>query len=235
MRPSGYVVSDLHLFSPWSAAPKLLESFHRAADKANFFVLNGDIFDFRWTTLPSITDTITAAAQWLRAFATAHPRCHVYYVMGNHDDLASFVSPLNRLAARAENFAWDPVYVRLANTLFMHGDQFFQTNGRDPFERKLTTRVRKRAAALKRCYQLLHRMRVQRWHAPVMGKRRCSRLVLRTLDAAPDGVADGLTDVYFGHTHASFSDFKFRGVTFHNTGSAIGGLRWRMLPVRIAS
>ena len=230
---TGYVISDLHLFSPWSVARRYAAEMHAAAERAAFFVLNGDIFDFRWTTLPSVTDTITAAVRWLRAFAAAHPRCHVHYVMGNHDDLASFVSPLNRLAARTENFGWDPVYVRLADTLFMHGDQFFRPNGRDPFTRTLTSRVRKRAAALKRCYQLLHRMRVHRWHAPVLGKRRCARLVLRTLDAAPDDVADGLTDVYFGHTHTSFTDFRFRGVTFHNTGSAIGGLRWRMLPVQI--
>ncbi|MBC8372298.1 MAG: hypothetical protein ISS69_08100 [Phycisphaerae bacterium] len=46
--PTGYVISDLHMFARWSKPGKYLEQMHEAASGADFFVLNGDIFDFRW-------------------------------------------------------------------------------------------------------------------------------------------------------------------------------------------
>ena len=41
----------------------------------------------------------------------------------------------------------------------------------------------------------------------------------------------GITDIYFGHTHLAFSDFRYEHLTFHNTGSAIRGLQCNMLAV----
>jgi hypothetical protein len=32
---------------------------------ADLLVLNGDVFDFRWSTLPDMETTITAALKWL--------------------------------------------------------------------------------------------------------------------------------------------------------------------------
>ena len=48
---SGYVVSDLHLLTRRTAAGSHRSRLTTAAAAADYFVLNGDIFDFRWSTL----------------------------------------------------------------------------------------------------------------------------------------------------------------------------------------
>ncbi len=53
------------------------------------------------------------------------------------------------------------------------------------------------------------------------------------MDREPTGIAEGVTDVYFGHTHLDFVDYEYGGVRFHNTGSSIRGLRSRVLRVEV--
>ena len=136
----------------------------------------------------------------------------------------SVKSAVSSLLARTQKFS---------TALFTHGDLFLKLNGGDPFARRLKPRVRRRPKALHRCYRLLHAMRVHRWHAPVVRGRRCARRFLRALDAAGNGDAGGITDVYFGHTHTRFSNYRYRGLRFHNTGSLIGGLPWHLLAVTL--
>jgi len=228
---SGHVISDLHLFTPWSAAPKYLGRIRSAAGESDFFVLNGDVFDFRWSVLPTTEEGVRAAVAWLRTFACEHPTCHVHYVMGNHDGLELLAEHLDVLAGETENLSWHPAYLRIGGALFVHGDLFLRKRVADPFRRRLAPSIRRKHRALNRCYRLLHAMRVHRWHAPIYGSRRCARKILRALRSA--GGADGVTDVYFGHTHASFTDYTSGGITFHNTGSVINGLPWHLLPVQI--
>jgi UDP-2,3-diacylglucosamine hydrolase len=59
--PRGLVISDLHLFSPRSKAVELLVGIQEKLASADVLVLNGDIFDFRWSTLPDTQATIVAA------------------------------------------------------------------------------------------------------------------------------------------------------------------------------
>jgi UDP-2,3-diacylglucosamine hydrolase len=74
----------------------------------------------------------------------------------------------------------------------------------------------------------LHRV-VARCH----GKKRCAMRIIYSLKADKDGLTDGVTDVYFGHTHAAFSSYRYAGLTFHNTGAAIRGLRLNMSAFRV--
>ncbi len=87
LRPmaSGHVISDLHLFAHRSVADSYMRDIRRAAAESDFFVLNGDIFDFRWSTLPTADDSLDAAVAWLRALVTEHPHCRFFYTVGNHD------------------------------------------------------------------------------------------------------------------------------------------------------
>ena len=55
---TGHVVSDLHVFAPWSVAGERLEALRDAADRSDYFVFNGDIFDFRWRTREAIEDAV---------------------------------------------------------------------------------------------------------------------------------------------------------------------------------
>ena len=49
------------------------------------------------------------------------------------------------------------------------------------------------------------------------------------LENAGHGPDDGVTDVYFGHTHGPVLNFEHRGLRFHNPGSAITGLPFHTL------
>ena len=62
------------------------------------------------------------------------------------------------------------------------------------------------------------------------GRKRCARRIIGSLEKSA-GIAEGVSDIYFGHTHVAFSDFKFGGYRFHNTGSTIRGLSSNMLEV----
>ena len=230
---SGYVISDLHLFTPWSAANGYMRTISAAADRADFFVLNGDIFDFRWSSLRNANATLRAASRWLRTFAERHPARRIIYIMGNHDGLRPFARRLDALAEDVPNLTWNPSHVRIGTALFTHGDLFMRQNGGGPFERQLKPGIRQRRRALRRCYRLLHAMRVHRWHAPVVRSGRCARRFFRSIEQHGNAEADGITDVYFGHTHTRFTDYAHGGIRFHNTGSMIGGLPWHLLPVKI--
>ena len=49
----GMAVSDLHLFAYRSAGEEYFNSLRPQLNATDILVLNGDIFDFRWSTLPS--------------------------------------------------------------------------------------------------------------------------------------------------------------------------------------
>ncbi|MFW6158575.1 MAG: metallophosphoesterase [Planctomycetota bacterium] len=229
----GHVISDLHLLTPWSAAEEYLAEMQEAAGRSDFFVLNGDIFDFRWSELSTIDRSVDAAIDWLRAFMDAAPRCRLIYVLGNHDNLRDLAGRLDELQAEGEHFDWRPSHVRIGSALFTHGDLLLRADVVDPFRRRLQPSVVKKSKTLSRVYHLLHTMRMHRWYAPVYGERRLARRMVRAMDRAGNGVMKGVTDVYFGHVHMRFTDFNYRGLTFHNTGSVINGLPWHMLEVDV--
>ncbi len=229
---TGYVISDLHVFAPWSWGDRYLAAMHEAADGADFFVLNGDIFDFRWSTLGPAEVTLDAAVAWLGAFATAHPTCRVYYVLGNHDAFAGLAEGMERLAGELENFDWRPAYLRIGGAMFAHGDLFWR-DGVNPFERPLPQTIRRFGRPLSWLYHWIHEIRGTRVIHLQSRPRRCARRIIRSLAGAPAELTDGLTDVYCGHTHVAVSDFAYQGLTFHNTGSGIKHLRCNMCKVAI--
>lgn len=227
----GYVVSDLHHFAERSQADAHMPAIRAAAAQADFFVLNGDVFDFQWTVLDSVEQTIDAAVCWLRELAADHPRCRFVYVLGNHDALEPFVHRLDSLAAQTPNLEWRPSHHRDGSALFLHGDLPSRLRPQRSFRRRLRTDVRRRGRFLSACYRVVTAAGLHRWVTWWYRPRRRARKILRAL-AAADGLGQGVTDVYFGHTHEPFSGFEYGGVRFHNTGSAVRGHRCDLLAVR---
>lgn len=228
---TGFVVSDLHLFTRWTRAKKYLPAMSRAAADADFCVLNGDIFDFRWTTLPSIADTVEAAGEWLRSFAQSHPACQFYYVMGNHDGFDFFAEHLDGMVGGVENLNWHPSHVRIGNALFLHGDLVLHGPMKDPFARPLTRKLRKESDGMISVYHLMHRMRLQRMVAPLMKKKWCVDRLAQSFELARPHITGGVTDIYFGHTHLQFSGLRHKGYTFHNSGAVTHGFTWNPMKV----
>jgi UDP-2,3-diacylglucosamine hydrolase len=230
--PTGYVISDLHMFARWSHPRKYIDRMQAAAAGADFFVLNGDIFDFRWSILPGVEATTDAAVDWLGRFATAHPDCTVYYVLGNHDAFTGLARRLDKLAGKTENFQWRPAYLRMGGVLFTHGDLFWR-DGRNPFERRLPAAVVRITRLVGWVYHLIHTIQATRVVHAMWPARRCAAHIRKSLTGAEEELTRGITDVYCGHTHVAVSDFEYKGITFHNTGSGIRGLRCNMRKVSI--
>lgn len=230
---SGYVVSDLHLFTRRSLAEQYMDRLWSAAGDADFFVLNGDIVDFRWSIYPSNSQTADVAIDWLRRFTGDFPACRFIYVMGNHDGTKYFAERLNALTGEIPQFEWHPSHVRLGAKLFLHGDLPIHNTDSDPFHRDLAEEEERWSSAWNVLYTLFVSSRSHRLARLYMSPRKCARRILTSLQSDHRGLADGVTDVYFGHTHSPFSDFRFDGLTFHNTGSAIQHLECRLLEVEI--
>ena len=176
-----------------------------------------------------MTETVKEAGRWLTALAAVNPNCRIYYVMGNHDRLGALADHLDEVAAEADNFKWTRSHLRIGSALFLHGDS--------PFRRPMPmSRARRpKARILHVLYRLATRAGVHRPFDLLHSPRRSARRIMRRLVRDRTGLADGLTDVYFGHTHRPFEDYPLDALLFHNTGAAIRAIESRMLPVRLKS
>ncbi|MEN6451028.1 MAG: metallophosphoesterase [Thermoguttaceae bacterium] len=229
-----YFVSDLHLLANRSAAPRYREQIVRAASRAEIFVLGGDIFDFRWAGMP-IVRSVGRAVQWLLDLTSACPDCQFHLVLGNHDYHQVFIDRLVRLERQVPNLSWHRYYVRLGNSIFLHGD----VAGRRMNARRLAEArdqwldQRRRGPFLSRLYDVVV---LTRLHKPVAhlvySKRIVVQRVLSYLESIGQGPRDGVRDVYFGHTHRRLSNYRYRGLQFHNGGAPIKGMKFRIVEAR---
>lgn len=233
----GYVVSDLHMFSKRSKWADHLDAIYEAAQGADVFILNGDTFDFRWTTLPSIDETVDAAIAWLRELATLFPSCHFHFVVGNHDNLQAFIEALSELAAVTENLSWHPYYLKIGDSVFLHGDvanKKMDAEDLEEFRDEWRYEEKTRHPFLHYVYDIilhfgLHRS-AQRMKYP---KKRAARRVVAYLEDVGLGALNGTRHVYFGHTHEAISNFRYKNLVFHNAGSPMKGLEFNILRVEL--
>ena len=231
--PNSYFVSDLHLFSRRSQADKYRAQLHATAREADVFVLGGDIFDFRWSTLGSCAATIDAAIRWLDDLVAPHPHCQFYFVLGNHDCNRNFVARLDALAAISPNLRWYDDYLRLGHSLFLHGDV---ADGNltavtlAQRRQKWHHDERRRGPIKNMLYDLavhanLHKM-VGQLANP---QSKVAARIVGYLEDIGHGPKNGLRHIYFGHTHIAMTNFQFGGLTFHNGGAPIKGLEFQIL------
>lgn len=227
-----YWVSDLHLFSRRSVAHQLDECIAETARDADLMILGGDIFDFSWSTKGSVDKSVEAAAQWLRQLAAAAPDCQFHFLVGNHDNHQRFIDRLQILQLEIPNLEWHPYFLRIGNSLFLHGD----AADAGANARKLALRrSRWLNAAPKRLfwhylYDFAITVRLHRMTSSLMYRERwVVRRLLRYLEEVGHGRLTGLRHVYFGHTHVPMSHYEYQGIRFHNGGAAIKGLECRIL------
>jgi UDP-2,3-diacylglucosamine hydrolase len=224
---TGHVVSDLHLFTWRSYAGRLASDLRETAAKSDFFVLNGDIFDFWWSVYPDPDRTASEAIQWLSDLAESAPQCRVCYVMGNHDNMRVMETPLDDLAAGLSNFEWDRAFLKIGSALFLHGDMRAQ----GPLERELREQVWRRGRLLASLYLAGVVLHLHRLADPFKSRKKHSRRLLDFLESGEENFLDGVTDIYFGHTHIPFRDLELGGYRFHNSGSAIINKRCDIIEV----
>jgi UDP-2,3-diacylglucosamine pyrophosphatase LpxH len=237
MSGPAFFASDLHLFARRSEAPLYLAAMRHRAARAKLFVLGGDIFDFRWSTLASTRHTVEAAIEWLRELAGSHAKCHFHYLLGNHDYHRHFLSRLYCLELETPNLTCHPYFFRQGGAVFLHGDVA---------DRRMTPVMlaaacsrwledRPRGRLRHRMYDVavgagLHRALPYLAHP----KRLVARRILSYLRQIDQGPEHGVRNIYFGHIHRQMADYRYGGLAFHNGGAPIKGQRFRILEAEVS-
>lgn len=226
------VVSDLHLFTRRSEADRHQESLRDAIRTSETLVLAGDIFDFRWSRFGDATRTALEAERWLEALLSHGPSTQLHYVLGNHDHSPALIERLESLARSTSRFSWHPYHLRLGNAVFLHGDACNpgMTHQRlEAYRQKFAHPVPASEPA-QRLYGAAVALRLHTIGARLMFRERA---VLRRLTAHLEALApewnDEVRNVYFGHTHLTLDGVEHAGRRFHNCGSPMRGLSFRIV------
>lgn len=231
-----YTVSDLHLFCKRSEGHRHIGPLYSALADADYFVLNGDIFDFKWTTLKNVEETVDAAIHWLSRFVGAAPHCRFYYMLGNHDNHALFVEALGDFAEKRDNFSWHAHYLRIGNHLYFHGEASMRKMTHDDVQnyRSEWMHHEKRGRASNRIYDVAFRAGVHK-RLPKMAfpNRRVAQRLHHYMDHIGHGPDSGVEVVYFGHTHKAVNEFRHKGVVYHNCGAPMPGMEFNILKAEI--
>lgn len=232
------VFSDLHLFCKRSEAGERMEAIHKAMERADLCVLNGDIFDFRWTIFRGIEETVPHAIAWLERFMAHHKGCHFHYVGGNHDAVTPFVTRMELLANRTPHLTYHPHFVKLGQSVFLHGDVVHYAAFDDDFEERFRARWRKdrkKGKVQGWFYDRGVEYGVHRWvHRAAFPPRVVAKRVTSYLREKGLGPNSGTTDVYLGHTHVAIADYVYQGMRFHNTGAPMPGLEFRPMTITVS-
>lgn len=231
-------VSDLHLFCRRSEAESHMHAIEDAASKADVFVLNGDTFDFRWSTIGDTAETTRAGIRWLETLTNQAPDCYFHFILGNHDHVQVFIDELHELAERTPNLAWDPYYVKVGDMLFLHGDVANKKMKGEDLKRYREQWLyeESRGELVNSIYDVAFKAGIH---------RALSRFAFPTsvvvdrlqhyLDDIGEGVGSATDRVYFGHTHSAVDDYLHRGQRFFNSGAPMPGLDFSILNTKVCA
>lgn len=229
-------VSDLHLFCRRSLAFHHMSAVYSALDEAAILVLNGDIFDFRWSTFSTVDETAREAIRWLESLVSRYPDRHFHYVLGNHDNVRVFTRALEEFADDTHNLDWHPYHLRLGNAVFFHGDVANRRMDAEALRRyRMGWRHDERRGALfNRLYDMAfalnaHRAISRLAFPPEVVVERLTHY-LENIGAGP---GSGTDEVYFGHTHVPMHGYEYRGMRFHNSGAPMPGMRFNVLRTEV--
>jgi len=232
---STYFISDLHLCSRRSQAPRHELAIHAAAARAQTFILGGDIFDFRWSTLPTADETVRHALRWVDELVASHPRCDFHFIQGNHDCNRRFVAALDSYSATRTNLTVHPYLLRQGRNVFLHGDAAdhpAMCAARLTKRREHWSHDESRSQVRHVLYDLAVTARLHRLAGKVAHpRRRVAHRILAYLRRIQQGPDAGVQHVYFGHTHDALENFHYHGLTFHNPGAPMAGLKFRIVEV----
>lgn len=233
---TAYVVSDLHMYCKRSHWEKHIEGLYEAAREADLFVFNGDTIDFKWSMLPTIEATVERGVEFLADFATRHPECRIHVNLGNHDHIPPFIAGLKGLDAEIDNFTWHPYFLRVRDTVFLHGDVANWKMRHDHLERYRSSWMHHKQQGIfkNRIYDAAFRAKA---HIAVsrlafLPHRRTTSRVSAYLEDIGHTRESGVERVYFGHTHVAVPGYHYRGVTYHNGGAPMDGMEFNLLKVK---
>lgn len=221
------MISDLHLLASRSVGEFLLDGIKPQLNRCDVLVLNGDTFDFRWSTLRNEQNSIAAAIRWLENRLETMEGRDVHFILGNHDCLHSFCATLQSLKRKWANLYLHDQILRLGDQVFLHGDcaNRKMNSAALAVAREGWATDQPRGAWSATLYDLADRTGLSgSFHRYYFPQSIVVARVAYYLDSALPGWREFAKDCYFGHTHMPFWDHRHEGVSFHNTGSGIRGM-----------
>jgi UDP-2,3-diacylglucosamine hydrolase len=223
----GLVISDLHLLAKRSVGASLLDGIRPMLDRCDMLILNGDTFDFRWSTLPDETESIAAAIAWLEARLDSMAGRDLHFIHGNHDCLHGFRDRLQPLAQRWPNLHLHEDALRIGDRIFLHGDcanRKMDTAALKAFRDQWAS-DKPRGGFSAKMYDIAD-MSGLSWsfHRCYFPRDVTVARVAHYLDSAIPGWRESANHCYFGHTHIPFRNHRHGDVSYHNTGSGIRGM-----------
>lgn len=221
----GLFLSDLHLFCPRhearATAKRQVQEFN-AADKC--VVLGGDIFDFRWSDLGGLQQSLEAAKVWMEEFLESTHSSQIVYLLGNHDCHPGHVENLRRLEEQTDRFELHEHHLQMEDCLFLHGDILdasLHIENLDSY-RSAFHEAEPRAQWQQRAYNVAVGFRM---HKVLVGVRNSPQLTCKRLKKAIDdselAEPGSVKRVYFGHTHHYCSGTEIDGMQFFNPGAQL--------------
>lgn len=225
-------VSDLHLFCRRSRAADYHDAMESAIQDSDVFVLNGDTFDFRWSTYRNIPETVDASITWLEELAARHRDCQFQFLLGNHDTVTPFLEAMEEFVPTVPNLEWEPHHWRIGDHVFLHGDVADgMMSGADlEAHRRVWMADELRSEFRDRVYDAafgvgIHKIVNRHWFPTerVLGR------VQYHLDSIGLGANSGVRHVVFGHTHVRVDAVERNGQVFHNCGAPMPDVRFDVL------
>lgn len=202
---------------------------HQAASEAGLFVLNGDIFDFRWSVSGRLSGSLDYAEDWIIDLVSRHPCCQFVFITGNHDSLPAYEDLLGDLSLRYANLAWEPHYLKVGRKVFLHGDvRESHTPEKLAAYRARWHRPPNRKRWAHTAYFVLTWSRIPRLVHDLVPTRRLTSGVTKYLRTELGLDFDEVSDIYCGHTHRPLTNYRWGHLRFHNTGATIHGVRFRI-------
>ena len=229
-------VSDLHLFCRRSQADRYLDTIGQSASESDVFVLNGDIFDFRWSNLVSPERSVASAIAWLKDFVDSAPECMFHYVLGNHDHYRPFIEALDTFADARPNFKWNPYFLRLGPALFLHGDVAIRKMTAGDLERYrdgwLDDPIRGPVAnaVFDLAFRIGIHKTVNRMAFPLVP---VLERINHYVEDIGHGASCGVETVYFGHTHIALLHHQYNGLVYRNGGAPMPGIDFHVLKAEL--
>ena len=224
MTVRGHFVSDLHLFSRRSSGLERWNEWWADAEQADLLVLGGDIFDFRWSRLQNLSETLFAAQKWLEELLAEHSHGKVVYLLGNHDCAPEFQSVLDQIAEQYTRFEWAHEVWQSGDCIFLHGDILDAGKSSKDLARYRGSfhEAIPRGKVANTLYDIvvqsrLHRVPPRIRHRPKVVCKNLSQYLSRMHDCD----LSKATQVYFGHTHVPMLGFEYDTVKFYNAGSGV--------------
>lgn len=222
----GAVVSDLHLLTIRTTVHEHWSSIMGAADISDLFVFNGDIFDFKWSQHGGFRQSVRIAEAWIRTLVSAHPDTRFVFLLGNHDCIDPYKTALDSIQRGMRNFEWHENWFRLGSKIFLHGDVCHAGGTARALRayRNRWSRMIRTSALSHAAYWAVGQSGLPAVAPRFLRRKACARQILNYLaeELGPD--LSDIREVYFGHVHTAFRDFRFEGLVFHNTGAPTRGM-----------